>query len=76
MEGNRTPDLLLAKQVLYQLSYHPSWGPKFLTFAEHAADTLASPFRTAPIRVRVSKAPYLTVSVPFMSSLWGAQKNS
>jgi hypothetical protein len=23
--GNRTPDLLLAKQALYQLSYVPEW---------------------------------------------------
>jgi hypothetical protein len=26
-EGNRTPDLLLAKQALYQLSYGPSRLP-------------------------------------------------
>ncbi len=26
-EGNRTPDLLLAKQALYQLSYFPSYSP-------------------------------------------------
>jgi hypothetical protein len=36
--GNRTPDLLLAKQALYQLSYVPKGCPVALDQPEHSFD--------------------------------------
>lgn len=39
-EGNRTPDLLLAKQALYQLSYFPASVASRRLFAAHASARL------------------------------------
>ena len=40
-EGNRTPDLLLAKQALYQLSYSPACKPP-AAFAPGSASALCA----------------------------------
>ena len=50
-EGNRTPDLLIANEALYQLSYSPALQAP--GYAEWAA---ASQAKQATLRPRVSKA--------------------
>src|SRR5687767_11392853 len=61
--GNRTQDLVLTKDVLYQLSYRSAWSGKVNQKPQATADKVLS---------NIGRA--VALSTDFKSGLWGKEK--